>query len=84
MVDVSHTATVSPAAPVVLGLADDVSGNVGNGGRVFDSQPVLTFSATVGDTISLSENGRVIGTIVATSSPMSWTMPGPSRTAIIA
>jgi hypothetical protein len=64
-----------PTAPLVLGFTDNVSDNIGYGGMSFNSNPVLTFNAALGDTISLSENGRIIDMIVVTSYPMSWTLP---------
>jgi hypothetical protein len=74
-VDVAHSPLNVPGTPVFLDLVDHASGNVGNGATVHDANPALQFSATVGDTVALYDNGMMIGTIVVTSATMSWTLP---------
>jgi hypothetical protein len=69
---------VTPAAPVLLGLDDFSTGsleNFGLGGVSHDASPVVVFTAAAGDTISLYDNGTLLGTMVAQAGVNGWKIP---------
>jgi hypothetical protein len=68
----------TPAVPVLLGLDDFSTGsleNFGLGGVSHDASPVVVFTAAAGDTISLYDNGTLIGTMVAKDGVNAWKVP---------
>lgn len=68
----------TPAAPVLLGLDDFSTGsleNFGLGGVSHDASPVVVFTAAAGDTISLYDNGTLLGTMVAQAGVNAWKIP---------
>jgi len=69
---------VAPATPSLLGMIDHTFNNNWNfnsGELSNDPNPTVVLTATIGDVLTVSDNGVVIGSIVATSEQMSWTMP---------
>ncbi|WP_395329242.1 Ig-like domain-containing protein [Novosphingobium sp. BL-8H] len=65
---IDHT---PPGAPTISGVADDVGpqqGLVLNGGSTDDTLPVITGSAEPGSTITVYDNGSLIGQAVANGS----------------
>jgi hypothetical protein len=60
--------TTAPMAPTLAGIADDVGaiqGNVANGGLSDDALPVLSGSAGPGATLTIYDNGTLIGGSIA-------------------
>jgi len=69
---------VAPTAPSLLGMIDhtiDNNWNFNPGELSNDPNPTVVLTARIGDVLTVSDNGVVIGSIVATSEQMSWTMP---------
>jgi len=69
---------VAPATPSLLGMIDhtiDNNWNFNPGELSNDPNPTVVLTAKIGDVLTVSDNGVVIGSIVATSEQVSWTMP---------
>jgi hypothetical protein len=67
--------TTAPLAPVITSATDDVGslvGTVANGGSTDDAAPLLTGTAEAGSTVSVFNNGALLGTTVATGTG-AWT-----------
>ncbi|WP_313399198.1 Ig-like domain-containing protein, partial [Stenotrophomonas sp.] len=67
--------TTAPASGGVSGAVDNkgtITGPIGNGGVTDDDQPTLSGVGTPGDTISIIDNGEVIGEVVVDEEG-SWT-----------
>lgn len=72
-----------PAPPAITGAADAVGtirGNVANGGLTDDAAPLLSGTAVANATVSIFNNGTLIGTAVA-SSTGAWSFALPSSLA---
>ncbi|KQR90045.1 hypothetical protein ASG35_02150 [Burkholderia sp. Leaf177] len=68
----------APATPELLGMIDhtvDNNWNFNSGELSNDPNPTVVLTAKIGDVLTVSDNGVVIGSIVATSEQMSWTLP---------
>ena len=67
--------TTAPAAPVIAMVADDQgaqTGSLANGGYTDDTQPTLSGTAEANATISIYDNGALLGTTSANGSG-NWT-----------
>ncbi|WP_443477788.1 Ig-like domain-containing protein [Novosphingobium aerophilum] len=72
-----------PAVPTISAAADDVGaiqGNVASGGATDDTRPALSGTAEAGSTVSIYDNGTLIGTATA-SSTGTWSFTPPSALA---
>jgi len=77
--------TAAPAAPAITGATDDVgvSGPIANGGLTDDALPQITGTAEGNATVSIFNNGVLLGTVVANGSgdwsftPLSPLSEGP-------
>lgn len=61
--------TTAPAAPVIASILDDagsILGVVPNGGATDDALPALTGTAEAGATLTIRDNGVIVGTVTAT------------------
>lgn len=68
--------TQAPAAPGVIGVADGDGNTIDTNQITQESQPRLSGSGTVGDTITLYDNGNVIGqTLVGADGRWQFTPP---------
>jgi hypothetical protein len=76
--DASVAAATTPVTPELLGMIDhtvDNNWNFNPGELSNDPNPTVVLTAKVGDTLTVFDNGVQIGTIVATSEQVSWTLP---------
>ncbi|WP_413499167.1 BapA/Bap/LapF family large adhesin [Buttiauxella gaviniae] len=70
--------TALPGVPVITSILDDaapVTGGVANGQSTNDATPTINGTADVGATVSIYNNGQLMGTVVATNGTWSYT-PG--------
>jgi hypothetical protein len=70
--------STAPPTPAFYGLVDRSSGeivNFNNGGTSHDPNPGLVFGAYAGDTMSLYDNGILLGTMPAKDGVNGWTLP---------
>ncbi len=70
--------TALPGVPVITSIFDNaapVTGGVANGQSTNDATPTINGTADVGATVSIYNNGQLMGTVVATNGTWSYT-PG--------
>jgi len=70
--------SATPATPTLLGMIDhtvDNTFNFNSGELSNDPNPTVVLTAKIGDVLTVTDNNVVIGSIVATSEQMSWTLP---------
>ncbi|TCU57295.1 Ig-like protein group 3 [Novosphingobium sp. PhB57] len=72
--------TTPPAAPTISTASDDVGtrqGPIANGGATDDGTPALTGTAEANSTVSIYNNGALLGTVVASGSG-AWSFTPPT------